>query len=114
MNINEGLRLHVLADLNQPWPFKPESFDLVIYTWVLEHLTNSETFVQGVSHPYFCLLGLVDRARYQVHPKRRLDSNGLPLGIHRRRTETPPMRHPLAGQGCCDFHGILSFHYTGD
>lgn len=46
VNIDEGLHPHVLADLTQPWPFQPETFDLVISTWVLEHLTNPETFIQ--------------------------------------------------------------------
>jgi SAM-dependent methyltransferase len=46
LNIDEKACPHVLADLTQPWPFRPESFDLIVSTWVLEHLANPKTFIQ--------------------------------------------------------------------
>lgn len=46
MNIDEGALPNVLADLTRPWPFQPATFDLIVSTWVLEHLASPETFIQ--------------------------------------------------------------------
>ncbi len=46
VNIDRGVCPHILADLTRPWPFCRNSFDLIISTWVLEHLTDPETFIQ--------------------------------------------------------------------
>jgi SAM-dependent methyltransferase len=35
---------HIRADLANTWPFKPGSFDLIVSTWVVEHLMTPEIF----------------------------------------------------------------------
>ena len=44
VNLNRTARPHVMADLACPWPFRDEMFDLIIPTWVLEHLKDPMLF----------------------------------------------------------------------
>ena len=44
VNISHSASPHVFADLNHPWPFRDASFDLVVSTWVLEHLAEPGVF----------------------------------------------------------------------
>lgn len=44
VNISHSAKPHVIADLNCHWPFQDESFDLVVSTWVLEHLAEPGVF----------------------------------------------------------------------
>ena len=46
LNIDPSSHPHVLADLASPWPFRDGTFDLVVSTWVLEHLIEPSFFFQ--------------------------------------------------------------------
>jgi SAM-dependent methyltransferase len=44
VNISNESAPDVVADLTLPWPFKTSSFDIVISTWVIEHLSEPRRF----------------------------------------------------------------------
>lgn len=52
VNIDENAHPHVLANLIHSWPFRPESFHMIISTFVLEHLSDPKIFFQEA---YFTL-----------------------------------------------------------
>jgi len=45
-NIDLKARPSVLMDLSSPWPFRDEVFDLVVSSWVVEHLEDPQRFFQ--------------------------------------------------------------------
>lgn len=44
-DISPGRKPHVIADLARPWPFGDGQFGCVASTWVLEHVSRPQTFV---------------------------------------------------------------------
>jgi len=44
VNISDTTAPDVVADLTVPWPFKTSSFDIIISTWVIEHLSDPKVF----------------------------------------------------------------------
>jgi SAM-dependent methyltransferase len=44
-DITAARRPDVLADLSRPWPFRDGAFDLVVSTWVIEHVPDPRLFV---------------------------------------------------------------------
>jgi len=45
-NIDLKARPSVLMDLSSPWPFRDEVFDVIVSTWVVEHLQDPWRFFQ--------------------------------------------------------------------
>ena len=44
-DVSRERRPDVLADLSRPWPFRDGGFDLVVSTWVIEHVPDPRVFV---------------------------------------------------------------------
>lgn len=50
IDLNTGRRPDIAGDLTRGWPFGAGTFDLIISTWVLEHLADPRRFFEEAAH----------------------------------------------------------------